>query len=152
MVEEDKIMGLDCYIVHGNNRDESFTSKDDERIKDIQLCGGLFSGAGSEGSFRGKVYAPLIEELSNGDHTWYIDQDEDAYIPSDTLKEQADLLGDFIQATVDIAEEDCIELTDETIIYTTKDGWAEYNYKEVLDLETLLRVAAERKAVMTVWY
>ena len=145
-------MGLDCYIVHGNNRDESFTSKDDERIKDVRLCGGMFSGGGDDGSFRGKVYAPLIEELSNGDHTWYIDQDEDAYISSDTLKEQADILADFIQHTKDVSEEDGIELTDETIIYTTKDSWAEYNYKEVLDLMTLLRVASERKAVMQVWY
>ena len=145
-------MGLDCYIVHGNNRDESFTSKDDERIKDVSLCGGMFSGSGDDGSFRGKVYAPLIEELSNGDHTWYIDQDEDAYISSDTLKEQADILADFIQHTKDVSEEDGIELTDETIIYTTKDSWAEYNYKEVLDLMTLLRVASERKAVMQVWY
>ena len=145
-------MGLDCYIVHGNNRDESFTSKDDERIKDVRLCGGMFSGGGDDGSFRGKVYAPLIEELSNGDHTWYIDQDEDAYISSDTLKEQADILADFIQATVDIADDDGIVIGDDDIVYTTKDGWAEYNYKEVLDLMTLLRVAGERKAVMQVWY
>jgi len=145
-------MGLDCYIVHGNNRDESFTSKDDKRIKDVSLCGGMFSGGGDDGSFRGKVYAPLIEELSNGKHTWYIDQDEDAYIPSDILKEQADILADFIQHTKDVSEEDSIELTNETIVYTTKDGWAEYNYKEVLDLMTLLRVASEHKAVMQVWY
>ena len=34
-------MGLDCYIVHANNRDEPFTYKDDERIKDVRLCGGM---------------------------------------------------------------------------------------------------------------
>lgn len=141
-------MGLDCYIVHGNNRDKSFTSKDDERIKDVSLCGGMFSGGGDDGSFRGKVYAPLIEELSNGDHTWYIDQDEDAYIPSDTLKEQADLLSGFI---VDITDEHG-DLGDHDTVYITKDGWAEYTLKEVQDLETLLRVASERKAVMQVWY
>ena len=46
-------MGLDCYIVHGNDRDKAFTSKDDERIKDIHLCGSMFtSGHGSDGSFR----------------------------------------------------------------------------------------------------
>jgi hypothetical protein len=153
MVEEDKIMGLDCYIVHNNDREKKFTHEDDDRIKDINLMGGMFSGYGVDGSFRGKFYNPLIFELSNGEHTWYIDQsDEDPYIYSDTLKEQADLLGDLIQATVDTANDEGIELTDETIIYTTKDGYAEYNYKEVQDLETLLRVAAERKAVMSVWY
>ena len=74
-------MGLDCYIVHGNDRDKAFTSEDDDRIENVQLCGGLFSGNGFDGSFRGKVYEPLIQELSEGQHTWYIDQeDEDAYI------------------------------------------------------------------------
>ena len=141
-------MGLDCYIVHGNDRDKGFTSKDDERMKDIQLCGGLFSGGGSDGSFRGKVYDPLIHELSNGEHTWYIEQDEDAYIPSDTLKEQADILSTFI---TDIIEEHG-DLDDEDTVYITHDGWAEYTLKEVRDLETLLRVASERKAVMCVWY
>ena len=49
-------MGLDCYIVHGNDRDKGFTHEDDDRIKDINLCGGMLSGSGSDGSFRGKVY------------------------------------------------------------------------------------------------
>lgn len=141
-------MGLDCYIVHGNDRDKAFTSKDDERIKDIQLCGGMFSGGGNDGSFRGKVYDPLIQELSEGQYTWYIEQDEDNYIPSDTLKEQADILSTFI---TDIIEEHG-DLDDEDTVYITHDGWAEYTYKEVRDLETLLRVASERKAVMCVWY
>ena len=117
-------------------------------IKEVQLCGGLFSGGGSDGSFRGKVYDPLIQELSNGEHTWYIEQDEDAYIPSDTLKEQADILSTFI---TDIIEEHG-DLDDEDTVYITHDGWAEYTLKEVRDLETLLRVASERKAVMCVWY
>ena len=151
MVEEDKIMGLDCYIVHGNDRDKNFTHEDDERIKDINLCGGMFSGFGADGSFRGKFYNPLLFELSNGDHTWYIDQDEDAYVTSDTLKEQADLLAELIQAKVDIADEDGIVISDEDIIYQSR-CQCEYTYKEVMDLMTLLRVAAERKAVMTVWY
>ena len=141
-------MGLDCYIVHGNDRDKGFTSIDDERLKEVQLCGGLFSGGGSDGSFRGKVYDPLIQELSNGEHTWYIEQDEDAYIPSDTLKEQADILSTFI---TDIIEEHG-DLDDEDTVYITHDGLAEYTLKEVRDLETLLRVASERKAVMCVWY
>ena len=58
-------MGLDCYIVHGNDRDRAFTSKDDERLKDINLCGGMLSGSGSDGSFRGKAYEPLIDDLMN---------------------------------------------------------------------------------------
>jgi len=150
-------MGLDCYIVHGNDRDKAFTSKDDERIKDVSLCGGLFSGYGADGSFRGKVYEPIIRQLSEGRHTWYIDQDEDAYIPSVALKEQALLLRELIQATKEMAEDNGETYDDDTIIYTTSSNYTPYDGEEftlgeIQDLETLLRVAAERKAVMTVWY
>ena len=145
-------MGLDCYIVHANNRDEPFTYKDDERLKDINLCGGMLSGGGSDGSFRGKAYEPLLDELMNTSGIWHKDEDDDYIVTTDELKEQADILADFIQYTKDVSEEDGLELTDETIIYITKDGWAEYNYKEVKDLETLLRAASESKAVMHVWW
>ena len=153
-------MGLDCYIVHGNDRDKNFTHEDDDRIKDVRLCGGLFSGYGRDGSFRGKVYEPLIQELSNGDHTWYIDQDEDAYVTSDTLKEQADMLEEFLHTVreeygvfgSDPNDANCpLDIGDDTIVYQSR-CQCEYTYKEVIDLMTLLRVAAERKAVMTVWY
>ena len=150
-------MGLDCYIVHGNDRDKAFTHEDDERIKDVNLCGGMFSGGGSDGSFRGKVYEPIIQELSEGRHTWYIQQDEDAYIPSVALKEQANLLAELIQAKIDIIEEEGETYDDDTIIYTTSSDYTpfdgeEFTLKEIRDLETLLRVAAERGAVMVVWY
>ena len=48
-------MGLDNYWVDENN----------EIIKDrgFGLCGGMFSGDGS-GSFRGKVYDDIIEEIT----------------------------------------------------------------------------------------
>tara|TARA_R110000796_G_scaffold21637_3_gene63652 strand:- start:160 stop:594 length:435 start_codon:yes stop_codon:yes gene_type:complete len=144
-------MGLDCYIVHGNDRDKAFTHEDDERIKNVQLCGGMFSGGGSDGSFRGKVYEPLIQELSGGEHTWYIDQDEDNFIPTDKLKEQATLLSELLQAVKEVVEDDNETMDDDTIVYQTRQE-EEYTYKEVHDLMTLLRVAGERKAVMTVWY
>ena len=149
-------MGLDCYIVHGNDRDKGFTSIDDERLKDIQLCGGLFSGSGSDGSFRGKVYDPLIQELSDGEHSWYIEQDEDAYIPSDILRQQADLLESFLEVLDEDYTAEKRELKDDDIVYTTHKRFSpyeeEYTLKEVKDLMTLLRVAAERRAVMCVWY
>ena len=149
-------MGLDCYIVHGNDRDKPFTHEDDERIKDVRLCGGLFSGGGSDGSFRGKVYDPIIRQLSEGKHTWYLD-DHDDFIPSDVLKEQADLLAELIQAEVDLADEEGRVIGDDDIILTISDEYAyyhneEFTYKEIDNLMTLLRVAAERKAVMTVWW
>jgi hypothetical protein len=147
-------MGLDCYVVHGNDRDRAFTSKDDERLKDINLCGGMLSGTGSDGSFRGKAYEPLIDELMQHDGgIWHkTEYDDPPYVTNDELKEQADALADFIQLKVDIADEDGIVIGDDDIIYQTADGWAEYTYREVWDLLILLRVASERGATMLVWW
>tara|TARA_Y100000004_G_scaffold143082_1_gene162759 strand:+ start:465 stop:926 length:462 start_codon:yes stop_codon:yes gene_type:complete len=153
-------MGLDCYIRHGNDHDKAFTQEDDERLKDINLCGGMLSGSGSDGSFRGKVYEPLIDDLMsmsdedfNGCGIWHkSEHDNPPYVTSDELKEQADALADFIQLKVDIADEDGIVIGDDDIIYSSGDGYNEYTYREVWDLLTLLRVASERKAVMHVWW
>ena len=143
-------MGLDCYKVHGNDRDKGFTHEDDDRIKDINLCGGMLSGSGSDGSFRGKVYEPLVGELMEHPYLWHI-EGEDAHITSQELKQQADALGQLITAKLEDAEwfEEVVE--DDTIIYQSKHGY-EYTFKEVCDLETLFRVASERGAVMTVWW
>ena len=143
-------MGLDCYIVHGNDRDKGFTYEDDDRIKDISLCGGMFSGNGANGSFRGKVYEPFVGELMEHPYLWHI-EGKDAHITSQELKEQADALGQLITAKLEDADELDEVVEDDTIIYQSKHGW-EYTFKEVCDLETLFRVASERGAVMTVWW
>tara|TARA_R100001082_G_C4310056_1_gene136345 strand:+ start:363 stop:794 length:432 start_codon:yes stop_codon:yes gene_type:complete len=143
-------MGLDCYIVHGNDRDKGFTYEDDDRIKDINLCGGMFSGSGSDGSFRGKAYEPLVGELMGQPYLWHI-EGEDAHITSQELKQQADALGQLITAKLEDADELDEVVEDDTIIYQSEHGW-EYTFKEVCDLETLFRVASERGAVMTVWW
>jgi hypothetical protein len=150
-------MGLDCYIVHGNDHDKAFTSEDDERLKDIALCGGMLSGSGSCGSFRGKVYEPLIDDLMQHEGheggVWHkTEHDAPPYVTSEELKEQADALADFIQLKVDIADEDGVVIGDDDIIYSSREGYNEYTYREVWDLLTLLRVASERKAVMHVWW
>jgi len=147
-------MGLDCYIVHGNDHDKAFTDEDDARLKDIALCGGMLSGGGNDGSFRGKVYEPLMDDLMDTSGIWHKceEYDNPPYVTSDELKEQADALADFIQAKVDFADEDGVVIGDDDIIYQTNNGWTEYTYREVWDLLTLLRVASERKAVMHVWW
>jgi hypothetical protein len=153
-------MGLDCYIVHGNDHDKAFTSEDDARLKDIDLCGGMLSGSGSDGSFRGKAYEPLMDDLMSmsdenfhGQGIWHKSEDDDPpYVTSDELKAQAKVLEEFIQAKVDIADEDGVVIGDDDIVYSSGDGYNEYTYKEVWDLLTLLRVASERKAVMHVWW
>ena len=89
-------MGLDCYVVHGNDREKDFTHEDDQRIKDINLCGGMMSGHGAAGSFRGKWYAPLVDELMQEDCIWHIE--ENSYVSAQELKEQAQALADLLHS------------------------------------------------------
>ena len=153
-------MGLDCYIVHGNDHDKAFTHEDDERLKDISLCGGMLSGTGSDGSFRGKVYEPLVDELMSrsdenfeGQGIWHKSEDDDPpYVTSDELKTQARVLEEFIQAKLQILEEEGLTYDDDTIIYGSYEYFGEYTYGEVKDLATLLGVAGKRGAIMHVWW
>ena len=145
-------MGLDCYIVHGNDRSKDFTSEDEPRIKDVSLCGGMFSGHGADGSFRGKFYEPLIDELLETDYLWHI-EGEDAHITAQQLKEQAEALADLLHAIESDAKEEERTLEPDTIVYQTR-GWQkyEYQYQDLKDLELLLRCASERGAVMVCWW
>tara|TARA_R100000234_G_scaffold98616_1_gene67156 strand:+ start:362 stop:823 length:462 start_codon:yes stop_codon:yes gene_type:complete len=153
-------MGLDCYIVHGNDHDKAFTHEDDERLKDINLCGGMLSGDGRDGSFRGKVYEPLVDELMSrsdedfeGQGIWHKSEDDDPpYVTSDELKTQARVLEEFIQAKLQILEEEGLTYDDDTIIYGSYEYFGEYTYGEVKDLATLLGVAGKRGAIMHVWW
>ena len=152
-------MGLDCYIVHGNDHDKAFTHEDDERLKDINLCGGMLSGSGSDGSFRGKAYEPLVDELMSmsdenfhGQGIWHKSEDDDPpYVTNDELKAQARVLEEFIQAKLEIIEEEGETYDDDTIVYQIKD-WVEYTLGEVKDLATLLGIAGKRGAIMHVWW
>jgi hypothetical protein len=143
-------MGLDCYIVHSNDREKPFTAEDDPRIKDINLCGGMMSGHGADGSFRGKAYEPLMDELMGDDGIWHMPEDSFGVLP-EWLKEQAQALADLLHAIESDAKEEERTLSPETIIYQTRNDW-EYTYQEVQDLELLLRCASERGAVMLCWW
>ena len=154
-------MGLDCYIVHGNDHDKAFTHKDDERLKDINLCGGMLSGSGSDGSFRGKAYEPLVDELMSlsdenfhGQGIWHKceEYDDPPYVTSEELKIQAKVLEEFIQAKLQILEEEGETYDDDTIIYGSYEYFGEYTLGEVKDLATLLGVAGKRGAIMHVWW
>lgn len=65
-------MGLDSYFVTPDQKDPTNFEKDgpapevfwSSRELIPRLCGGMFSGNGASGSFRGKVYAGLIESLT----------------------------------------------------------------------------------------
>jgi len=143
-------MGLDCYIVHGNDRDKDFTSEDEPRIKDVNLCGGMMSGNGADGSFRGKWYEPLIDDLMEEQFIWHIE--ESIHVQACELKEQAQALADLLHSIESDAIHEERTLEDKTIVYKTDRMEAEYEYKEIKDLELLLRCASERGARMVCWW
>ena len=74
-------MGLDTFAAY--SADNSELKEEDIRAfadADISLCGGIFSGGGNDGSFRGKVYAELILEVTG--QSLYAE-----WIPPETVKE-----------------------------------------------------------------
>ena len=140
-------MGLDCYIQTKDG--EAFEHED---IKDVNLCGGMFSGQGNNGSFRGKVYSPLMDHVLGQNGTWYHEGDEVS--SSYELVRQAEALAQFLSA---YSPGDKIKLEDRTIIDDETDEehifeGDEYSYDEVKDLETLLRVAGENGATLHSWW
>lgn len=54
-------MGLDCYFEKRVGAGQ--TAELPEFDRDLNICGGMFSGHGIDGSFRGKVYATLVQEI-----------------------------------------------------------------------------------------
>ena len=58
-------MGLDNFAARTAD-DIELTEEDLKAFQDadISLCGGIFSGLGNDGSFRGKVYSELIFEIT----------------------------------------------------------------------------------------
>ncbi len=55
-------MGLDTYAVTGI-KDGGYDVVSPDGFEGISLCGGMMSGQG-DGSFRGKVYANVVEEIT----------------------------------------------------------------------------------------
>jgi hypothetical protein len=111
------IMGLDCYIMH-NDCKTDFTSKNDPRIKDVSLCGGMMSGNGADGSFRGKWYEPLMDELMDEQYIWHID--ESIHVQACELKEQAQALADLLHSVESDAKHLEQTLEPETIVYKNR--------------------------------
>jgi hypothetical protein len=60
------MMGLDTYAARSPGNIE-LTEEDIQAFQeaDISLCGGLISGDGNDGSFRGKVYVMLVLEITD---------------------------------------------------------------------------------------
>ncbi len=104
-------MGLDVYAQRGPGGD--LTPEDEQAFEaaEIALCGGMLSGAA--GSFRGKVYAGLVQEIT-GESLY------EEWIPPERVKAMheallrcdpreldaihGELLGDVEEAVTNLAE------------------------------------------------
>ena len=58
-------MGLDTFAAHTPD-DIELTEEDIQAFRnaEITLCWGIFTSDGSEGSFRGKVYEPVVRRIT----------------------------------------------------------------------------------------
>lgn len=74
-------MGIDTYA--SRSPDDIVLTEEDRNAfgkANIELCGGIFSGGGNDGSFRGKVYAMMILDITGVSLT-------QEWIPPETVRE-----------------------------------------------------------------
>lgn len=121
-------MGLDTYASRSSDK-IVLTEDDIQAFADAQitLCGGLFSGDGNDGSFRGKVYVMLVLEITDE----YLAQN---WIPPETVRKMyASLLAcDPKEA---IRQHDVDNTAD-----------------EILELRKFFKVCSERGLGLIGWY
>ena len=115
-------MGLDCIWIKPG-QDDAFELAE---ASELSLCGGMFSGHGN-GSFRGKVYNTLIEELTG--HSLY------SHLDNDAVKHIATVL----------------ENTAYTYLPLDWSG-AQMPVEEWEDLKTMFRLYADAGAELAAWY
>lgn len=125
-------MGLDSYFRLQKPLDP------DPRLLTVDLVGGMFSGNGSDGSFRGKYYDPLIRHVTEGSDTLY----EDVINPAD-VEVIAGKLRAWFDSSGDVPE---IEIKDENM------GTITYTRAEIGSLVTLFEVARDQGAYLYGWW
>jgi len=124
-------MGLDNYLTKDDTNE--LPSEVLEDLRGLNLCGGMLSGNGTNGSFRGKVYAEEVEQITGV--SLY-----DAEIPPETLRSMAKAmilaLGRVsLSASVEEVLDNPTEYTD-----------------EVDDLTMLFAVGAKHGCTLVSWY
>ena len=127
-------MGLDSYLGRLITNAEGHKEMSTDGLKfpeGLELCGGMMSGNGCDGSFRGKVYAPFILDVTG----------EDLYEDEINLGAIATALEDYIGQHKRKANK--------SVIVT--DGW-DVTFKEVKDLAKLFRYAADNQLDYHAWY
>ena len=128
-------MGLDNYF-----RPSEQTEQEPTFPEGLKLCGGMFSGHGSDGSFRGKVYAEFFEQVLATD--LYIEQSPEQ-IKATAEKLQTVLKEHPDQAWDNVWREDAP---------SDKLGYYGVTHSEIQDLAKLFEAAAEQSLKLVAWY
>jgi hypothetical protein len=125
-------MGLDSYLGRLIINEDGHKELSIKGLKfpKTHLCGGMCSGDGSDGSFRGKVYAGFIDYIS----------DENLYEDNINLEKIAGALEGYIADHKDDRPK-----KDTLMCYGNTWG-------EVKDLAKLFRYAADQKLDYHAWY
>mgnify|MGYP001201622919 CR=1 FL=1 len=128
-------MGLDNYLKKDDTTE--LPSEVLEDLEGLNLCGGMFSGNGTDGSFRGKAYAERVEQVTGV--SLY-----EAEIPPETLRSMAlamILALDEVDLSTSVEE----VLDNPTAYYGGIDS-------EEWDLIVLFAVGAKHGCTLVSWY
>ena len=125
-------MGLDSYC----RNSVPITVEDDPRLANLKLCGGMMSGSGSDGSFRGKVYADMVKEITGV--SLY-----QTTIPTEEVKDMADAMATWLADNPGDHTTKTSELTGDPIVTARQ---------EIIDLQILFEVTAAADGFVTGWW
>lgn len=121
-------MGLDTFASRSED-DIELTDEDLQAFREanIELCGGIFSGSGNDGSFRGKVYVMLITDIT-GESLYK------GWIPPETVKEMYAAL-----------------LSCDPQQHFQENYWHHCMPEDILELRKFFRVCSERNLGLLNW-
>jgi hypothetical protein len=117
-------MGLDTYA--SRSPEDIYLTEEDQKAfaeANIELCGGIYSGGGNDGSFRGKVYATAILEIT-GQGLYQ------EWIPPGTVRE--------MYAALQACD-------------PQEDTWDRVTPQEILELRKFFKVCSERGLGLIDW-
>ena len=124
-------MELDNYFVI----DKPLGDTNDPRLVFTNsLMGGVFSGRRSDGSFRGKVYADFIENVTGGEHSLYSDRSE-----PEAISEMLEGIKAWLSKNKGKPSKDIC-------------GGYDVSRNEIMSLKVLFEVAVKHNASLTSWY
>ena len=128
-------MGLDNFLTKDDTTE--LPSEVLEDLKGLNLCGGMFSGNGTDGSFRGNVYAEEVKQIT--DVSLY-----EAEIPPETLRSMA-------KAMILALDKVSLSASVEEVLDNPSEYTDEFDFEE-WDLIILFAVGAKHGCTLVSWY